>query len=250
MTDRTSVPRVFIQEDTPFGDSTLSKIVAQAGCETILDPGAEDLHRALDAASPPLDLLVLVLHSSSGLKPIATLRKMGWLSTIPILIVSELDVTELDLWQLRALGVVGLINRGAPAEHVHFRVSQIAYCGRDGRRFERAPCCIPVEVRAGGKTSTDYAVSISAGGLGLAVSRHIEPNTVVNLRFSLAEGEEPIEASGRVVHIRERRREGANYEAGIFFHRLDEALHKQLRVAVHRLLAAWDAIGSSDITRG
>ena len=249
MENQSRNPRVFIHEDTSFEGSSLSEIIEQAGCDLVWDPTLRDLGAALGSIEPPIDLIVLVLHTGSKvrLETVAEIRRHQWLAAIPILVVSSLSAPDLDLWQLRALGVVGLIHSEAPPEHVRFRVGQVAYRGRDGRRFERAPCCIPIELEANGKTSTDYAVSLSAGGVGIATSRRIEPNTLVGLRFSLDEGLEPISISGRTVHMREVQREDAAYQIGVFFHRLDEAMHKDITAAVGRLLAAWDAIGGSNL---
>jgi hypothetical protein len=161
--------------------------------------------------------------------------------------VSCVDTSQLDLWQLRALGVVGLIDGRAPAEHVRFRIGQAAWKSKEGRRFERAPCCIPVEVDVESETLTAYAVSLSIGGMGLACPAAIEPNTLVKLRFALEEGEDQISISGRTVHLREVERTGADYEVGLFFLDLSDRLYTELGLAVSRLLSAWDAVRSTSL---
>lgn len=251
MEDPKRKPRVFIHEDTLFRNASLSQLVGEAGCELAWEPEEPDLCGALERALPPLDLIVLLLHSESPdlLEAIAELRKRDWMATIPILAVSALDRSQLDLWQLRALGVIGLVDSGAPAEHVRFRVGQAAWKTRDGRRFERAPCCMPVELEVQGEALVAYSVSLSIGGMGLAVSRPIEPNTLVKLRFALEEGEEPISLSGRTVHLREVSRPGAPYEVGLFFLELPEAVYADIGFTVSRLLAAWDAVRNMDLDR-
>jgi len=251
MDDPERRPRVFIHEDTLFRSASLSQIVEEAGCELAWEPEERDLYDALEEVLPPLDLIIFLLDSESRelLESLAKLRRRDWLASVPILAVSSLDRSQLDLWQLRALGVVGLIDSGAPAEHVRFRVGQAAWKAKEGRRFERAPCCIPVELNVDGDSLTAYAVSLSVGGLGLASPRAIEPNTLVHLRFALEEGEKPISISGRTVHLREVHRTGAQYEVGLFFLDLPDSLYTDIGFTVSRLLAAWDAVRNMDLDR-
>ena len=58
----------------------------------------------------------------------------AWRLRVTGRVISEL---RLDVDALRALGVAGLIDSGAPPEHVRFRIARVAYKGREGRRFER-----------------------------------------------------------------------------------------------------------------
>lgn len=239
---------MFVHEDLSFGRAQISQIVAEAGCE--MAGGAWDggLLDALGEVAPPLDLIVLSFRpeAPATLEAVAEFRKQDWLSSIPVLGVASLDRSDLDFWQLRALGVAGLIDSGAPPEHVRFRIARVAYKGREGRRFERAPCCIPVDVDIGGEQIAAYAVSLSVGGMGLACSQRIEPNTPLELRFSLDDDGEPISVSGRTVHLREVRRPSADYEVGLFFHQLTEGLAARLGLTVSRLLSAWDTVGNLD----
>lgn len=242
-------PRVFIKQDVVFGDTLLSRIVEQAGCE--LQPSIESSASsdALDEDPVPLALIIVSLDPDPmrTIAWVADLRRRDWLAAVPILGVSSLDRLGIDYRRLREVGLTGLIDAGAPREHVRFRVSQLAYRGREGRRFERAPCCIPVELETGGERTTAYATSLSAGGMGLACSHRIEPNTVLGLRFALDEETEPISVSGRIVRLQESRRPDAAYEIGVFFHRLSRPVHDEISATVSRLLAAWDTVSAAGL---
>lgn len=239
-------PRAFAFGDPEFSGVSLSRIIAEAGCELVEAPPGADIFGAFDALSPPLDVIVLPLQGDPAdmLKALASLRTRDWLASVPILGISSRDRSRLDLWKLRELGVIGLVDSRALPEHVRFRVGKIVYKGREGRRFERAPCCIPVEVSVDGEVRMAYAISLSVGGMGLACGEPIEPNTCVRLRFSIddEDRELPLDLEGRTVHQREVHREGASYEIGMFFYPLPERIYAALSICVSELLTAWDAV--------
>ena len=245
MQSETRKPRVFVDEDATFSGEPLVRIIEGAGCEAIRAADGKDLTDALDAVAPPLDLVVLALEPDrvGRLHAIAELRKRDWLAAIPIVGVCAWSA-ELDLWQLRALGVIGLIDTRARAEHVRFRVGQIVYKGREGRRHERAPCYIPVAMDLAEGSLSGHAITLSVGGMGVVCSRYIEPNTPVRLRFRPDDESCEIEVAGRTVHVREARRGGGEYEVGVFFQRLSKPAHASLFTAVTRLLAAWETQGA------
>jgi len=256
MDSDSSSHRVFIAEDTPFFHVRLRSIVEEAGCEVVEASSDEGLCSQLEEAGEPISLIILPLYPNvaSSLAQVAELRKREWLEKVPILAIGPLDQSKLDLNRLRVLGVAGLIDKRALPEHVRFRVSQAVYTGANGRRFERAPCCIPVDVEVEGEVSTEYAISLSIAGMGLASSREIAPNTPVKLRFVLdsmrsASDSEMVEAEGRAVHVRPARRHDASFEVGIFFYPLADDACGAIQAEVMRLLEAWATVSRMDLQK-
>jgi hypothetical protein len=241
-------PRVFIEQDIIFGNDPLSAIVEQAGCEPVLGTGGAP-GESLAGALPPLSLVILSVGAdfSEATMSLAQIRNQDWLSAIPILGVAALDRADLDFWRLRALGVVGIVYTDAGAEHVRFRIGRVAYDGKDGRRFVRAPCRIPVKVDVGGVVSDADVTNLSVGGVGLVCQQKIEPNTQVSLTFSLDTNQEAIVISGRTVNLRPTDEAESAFDVGIFFFRLSEGLHERVNREVSRLLAAWDAAAGLDL---
>jgi len=252
MDSERTTPRVFIAEDTPFFRVGLSNIVEEAGCEVVRASGEDDLCGQLEQAGGPLALIMLPLYPNPerALDGVAAIRKRGWLSRVPILAISPLDQSGMDLARMRLLGVTGLVDKRALPEHVRFRVGQVVYHGVEGRRYERAPCCIPVDVEVEGEVRTEYAISLSIAGVGLASSRKIRPNTPVKLRFVLdVPDHDIIEAEGRAVHMRPATREDADYEVGVFFYPLSTRAAGAIQGEVSRLLDAWAAVSQMDLEK-
>lgn len=253
MDSEPTTPRIFISEDTQFSRMRLSSIVEEAGCEVVQSTAAGgDLCHQLESVGAPVSLIVVPLYPDppAQLDAIGTLRRRDWLKQVPILAISPLDQSGLDLSQLRVLGVAGVIDKRALPEHVRFRLSQVVYQGPNGRRFERAPCCIPVELDVSGEVRTEYAISLSIAGMGLASSRKITPNTPVKLRFMIGSPEDQlVEAEGRAVHIRPSQREGADFEVGVFFYPLAESACGAIQAEVNTLLATWASVSRMDLEK-
>lgn len=248
-----TTPRVFILENTQFSRMRLSSIVEEAGCEVVQSSvGGGDLCEQLESVGAPVSLVVVPLYPdpSARMDAVGALRKREWLKKVPILAISPIDQSGISLSQLRVLGVAGMIDRRALPEHVRFRVSQVVYQGPNGRRFERAPCCLPVDVEVNGEVRTEHAISLSIAGMGLASSRKIAPNTPVKLRFVLGAPEDQlVEAEGRAVHIRPTQRDGADFEVGVFFYPLADRACGAIQAEVNKLLAAWAAVSRMDLPK-
>jgi hypothetical protein len=222
--------RVFILEDARFGDSSLSTIVRDASCEPLVSQPDAPLTATLDALLPSPELMIVPI-CPEGDDTLEAVRKRHWLRMVPILGISPADTSGLDLWRLRGLGIVGLIDRRATAEHVRFRIQEVIGALSNGPRDVRVPCCFLVDLDAQGAVTSEYALSFSIGGIGLASARPIEPNTEVRLWLPLTESQARIEVPGRVV--RSLARSDARHDVGIVFLPLSaqvrEALTRELR---------------------
>ena len=234
MRESEAVARVFFCEDACFGRSPLSAILRDAHCEPIAPRGDGDLEAALDALLPPPELMILPI-SPDGEEILEMVRRRRWLRMVPILALSSPDPSELDLWRLRGFGVVGLIDRRASAEHVRFRLEEVIDTRGCSPRDARVPCCFIVEVEGGGAVTTEYAVSFSIGGIGLASGRALEPNTEVRVRLTLtgAPGR-CVEVRGRVVRRVERA--DGRHDVGIVFLPLPPSVRDAVAAELQALL--------------
>lgn len=232
-------PRLFLAEDVHFGDTPLTTVAEETQSRWVLrDPGAE-LDAALNQAGPPLDLVLLRLppDPDAVLATLRLARAQDWLAAVPVLAIGEIDRADLDFSQLRALGVVGLIDLRSPPEHVRFRINQLVYTAFERRRHhERVPCFIPVQLEAKGAVSEERAVTLSEGGMGLSSRRCIEPGTDAVLRFRLGSGAgEPLVLESRVIYARAVRREETRYEFGLLFRGVAEHARAAIREEVRGL---------------
>lgn len=232
MTDDHWPPRLFLCEDLRFGDTPLAIVAQETQSKWVLGDPAVGLCAALNRAGPPLDLILLRIppDPDAELAALRLARAEEWLAAVPVLAIGELDRSDRDLSQLRALGVVGLIDPSSLPEHVRFRINQLVYTGFERRRHhERVPCWIPVQLEAKGAVTEERALTLSEGGMGLSSRRCIEPDTQAVIRFRLDSGpNEPVVLEGRVIYVRAVQRRETRYEFGLVFR--DVAGHKRAAI--------------------
>ena len=235
--------RVFIAVEMHFFRVALSAILQDAGMDVIQPPhGGLSVHW-LREISPPADMLILALQSGfSAVGFIRNFRKVPEFEDTPILAISTLDRSGLDLNELRSLGVLGLVDKSATPEQLVFRVNQILSLAHQcERRYERAPVFLPVDLEVCGVVSTEYAISLSCGGLGVTSTQRLEPSTEVGVRFQLPIRRfEWIEAKGRIAYCRARPKTAPPFEVGLFFSEIDLRTEDLIRRQVKQSLAELD----------
>ncbi|RMF81126.1 MAG: hypothetical protein D6739_09545, partial [Nitrospirae bacterium] len=239
---RLARPRIFIAEDALFGRARLSRILDAEGFEVLRCSAMESVFERLSRERLPVDLLILPIRPGepSDLAFLRRVRELAAMAEVPILGVTTLDRGGLDLDALRAAGVAGLMDKSAIPEEVVFRVNSLAR-GRTAytRRYDRAPVFLAVDVEADGVVTSEYASTLSCGGMCLVSSRPLERNTEVHLRFRLAPDGPLVEADARVLWQARFDRDGQTlYRLGLFFYPL-RADHKELVAReVARILSA------------
>jgi hypothetical protein len=218
--------------------------VVEASCEG----GVSDaLVRAL-----PLDLLIL---------PVGPRRypRADWLRSInahpgleglPILgaLVGELDVDQLAM--LRMLGLAGVLDLGAAAEQVMFRVGRVLRrAGPERRVHTRIPVAFDVTVDADGVVTTQRAESLSSGGLRLRSSLALEVNREIRLRFRPEPEMASIRANARVVTCALAKEGEGGHAVGVFFLDLSASDRMRLDSLVARRLAGAPPAAPGQIER-
>jgi hypothetical protein len=206
--------------------------VVEASCES----GVFDaLVRAL-----PLDLLILPIGPKRCPRPdwFRSIQAQPGLECLPILgaLAGELDVDQLET--LRMLGLAGVLDLGASAEQIMFRVSRVLR--RDGperRVHTRIPVDFDVTVDADGVVTTQRAESLSSGGLRLRSSLALEVNREIRLRFRPEPEMGSIRANARVVNCSLAAQGVGGHAVGVFFLDLCASDRMRLDSLVARRLA-------------
>jgi hypothetical protein len=206
--------------------------VVEASCRGGI---AEALVRAL-----PLDLLILPIGPSRCPRQdwLRDLQAQPGLEGLPILgaLAGDLDVDQLEA--LRALGLAGVLDPGANAEHIKFRVERVLRRqGPERRVHTRIPVSFEVTVEAGGVVGTERADSLSSGGLRLRSARAFEINQELRLRFRPEPETSSIRANARVVNCIAAPSGADGYGVGVFFLDLAAADRARLDALVARRLA-------------
>lgn len=242
-----AAPVVAVMQDPMVFPMRLPDVLGHADCEVYeLYPNV-DLLEALGTLKRPPRLLILPVRSDSPetVQRVRDLRALPEFRELSILgVVAAADRAGLDLSELRSLGLAGLVDCNAVPEHVIFRVNQMVRSYPERRRCLRAPAFLPIELEAAGHTTTEYAVSLSVGGLGLSCSRVLEPNTDVRLGFRCG-GQDVGEIKGRVLHCTADPNAVPCNRVGIVFYPLAEEQHAMLEREVERLLDSRKASGAS-----
>jgi hypothetical protein len=236
---------VFVPRNTQFRRAKLSEVLRAEGFDVFGCAGEEaPVERLRREPVPPVLMLLSIPDGPErDLSELEEAREVPGFENVPILGVCGKDRSGLDLDQLRRLGVVGLLDEAAETELIVFRVKELVHANlRNQRRHARAPALLSVEVEVEGEQSDDLATSLSEGGLGLLVTRHIPPNSELVVRFRVPSAPtHVIEARGRVLWTqRSRRPDEEGYRCGLFFTAIAPEDRRRLAEEVRRVLMRTD----------
>jgi hypothetical protein len=232
--------RAFLAPGLATRREPLVRVLADAGIDVVeasCEGGiAEALVRAL-----PLDLLIVPIGPNRCPRQewFRDLQSQPGLEGLPILgaLAGELDVDRLEA--LRALGLAGVLDLGAAAEHIEFRVKRVLRrAGPERRVHTRIPVSFEVSVDADGVISQERADSLSSGGLRLRSARPLETNQEIRLRFRPEPELGSIRANARVVNCMRAPAGEPGHAVGVFFLDLTSSDRARLDAIVARRLAA------------
>ena len=233
-------PCVVLDRDTAFYRVRLSTVLKGAQIDVFV-AHPESVEKLVGAMKRVPDLVVHSLQSGLAdfCVPLRDLRATPGLEHMPILAIVGLHHSGLDLEELRALGVIGLVDKTATPEQILYRVNQIVRTTHFRRRHERAPVFFPVDVEALGSQSSEYAIDLSPGGMRVTSECPIPENTEVRVYFCL--GAERISAGCRVAHCQRGPTAAIPYQVGLFFTDIDPRLQDAIGREVARALAKLEA---------
>lgn len=233
-TEQHQRPAVYVLQDAELSEMRLSMLVRESNCTLFeIFPNAE-LPDLSDAIPGPA-LIMMTVADRTDVERIQEVRTKKRFRDVPILGVSPFP-SFADRRELAALGVVGLVDRLSDADHVIFRINQVVRNLCERRRGRRARTVLPVEVTAGGKTSAECVVSLSAGGAGLASSRSLSANTDVSIKFDSDRLAQLGVVPGRVTRTVRTADSLPAYQVGVVFYPLSGAQQALLEEEVAALV--------------
>lgn len=217
-------PSVFIFQDSGLYQSNLARLLGQGHCEvTEILPNADLPGDLLTLETTP-DLFIFPLRSrgSECLERIGKVNSHEQFQDLPILAVADLRDLSIDIEDLRALGVVGVVDRRAKIDHIMFRINQLVRPSAQRRRWERLDSFFPVTLDADGTLSKEVALNISLGGISVRSARELEVNTYVSVSFKIEAENAELKLEGRVVRSNSDPKTVPAYRLGIVFFPLDD----------------------------
>lgn len=231
-------PRVLLAGDVSLRGASLSRALEEADFDVASCGCGSGIVEAANQFALGPDLIVVPIRPSDPLvlDRIREIRASKQLLDTPILGVVDSHGSAEDRRRLRALGVVGLVDRGTSPAHLICRLNRIVRPTHGRCLHERVPAFFSVELEANGRILKEYALSLSIGGMGVTSAVRLDPNTEVRLRFRLEDGGDPLEASGRVVYCHSGTERSPINEIGILFADLDVETRSRLEREVRNLL--------------
>jgi CheY-like chemotaxis protein len=235
---RAAAPCVFLEQDAHFFRLSLSDILGGARIVVLTGNAGSSILDDLRRIEVRPDLIVLrvqrpvsraceLLREISGIQALQPVRFLG---------LTLLDRSDLDHAQLRALGVVGLIDKSLIPEQIVFRVNQIVRPRPTfRRRHVRAPVFLPVDLEHGAGALSEYALDLSVAGLRVTSPECMEVGADVGLHLRIRS--DSIHAKARVAHCSSSSNRPWAFESGLTFHPIEPSSQELLADEVTRSLA-------------
>lgn len=119
--------RIIVADDTAFFRTMLSDVLIEAGYEVITAIDGEDAFTKIKHELPNVDLLLLdmLMPKMDGFKLIEELRKGAMGKNLPVLALSGVFKSESDREHMKALGVVGYIDKDVSPDQILNRVNML-----------------------------------------------------------------------------------------------------------------------------
>jgi CheY-like chemotaxis protein/Tfp pilus assembly protein PilZ len=231
-------PLALLAEDVPIAGIPLSNTLEKARCKVVVCKQGVSVVATGNLCTRKPDLIIVPVQpsDSSELDRIRQIRESSRLRDTPILAVVESHGSPQNRRSLQALGVVGFVDRRTAPAHVMFRVNRIVHGTRGRRLHARAPAFFPLTLEVAGRAATEYALSLSIGGMAVTSERPLDLNSHVQLRFRLEDGGNPLNVPGRVVYCRSGPDCAPLNEIGIVFVAPDPGSRSRIEREVSRLL--------------
>lgn len=209
--------RIALLHDERIRPEQLRQALAVHGCR-IMDVFPNVTNEQLDVLRTASDLMIVPVDPERP-ETLERARRLAAVegSTRVFAVTRPGDVSRcLDL--LRDSGAEGLLATNATASHIEFRLNQVLALFPERRHCERVPVLLPVQITTpDGRSSREYAISLSIAGMGIASRRPVEPNTDLQIELVLSREGAALELAGRVIHCVEDRASIPPCRIGVFF---------------------------------
>lgn len=233
-----ALPLVIVTRDFDIDRGSVIEEVKRAGCRARIESVAALLDGG-ERLDPVPQLLIVSLPWNDACDLLEFTRRVRHGAApqrLPILgVVDDPGTMTTDLAALRTAGLSGLVNLSAGREHFCRRIALVTRPLAVRAREARLPCFIPAQVRVDGHHLAGVVVSLSPGGVRLALPQALESNTRIGLRFQLPKTDSEVTLDGRVTFLAPASDALHDFEVGVAF--LDVAPE-----VTDRLIAALAAI--------
>ena len=176
---------ILIADDTSFFRSMLSFILSEDGFKTITAANGAEAMEVIKERYDEIDLFVLDLMMPvlNGFEILKALKEMGKERSLPVLVITQYYLNELEKQILKKHNIVGYINKTASLERILFEINTILYPQeKNVRKSFRTPVHLPVTYRLGEETRISYCFNLSEEGMFIVVQDREPPDVGSNLQ--------------------------------------------------------------------
>ncbi|MFC2173667.1 response regulator [Acidobacteriota bacterium] len=196
--------RVFVADDTSFFRSMLSYILTEQGYDVQTASDGNEAVSVLNDSWNEFDLLILdlMMPGMNGFEVLQKLRDVDTAADLPVLVVTQYYLNDLERQILKKQRIVGYLNKTASMERILFEVNTILYPDeKNVRKAYRAPVNLPVTFRIGTETVISTAFNLSVEGIFIIVQDREPPQVgeTLDLKFWVPNTDRLMEMRGEIM---------------------------------------------------
>jgi uncharacterized protein (TIGR02266 family) len=194
---------ILIADDTNFFRSMLSFILTEDGYKTVTVCNGAEAMQVVKERYDEIDLFILDLMMPvlNGFEILKSLQGMGKERPLPVLVITQYYLNELEKQILKKHNIVGYINKTASMERILFEINNILFPREENvRKSYRTPVNLPVTYRIGSETFISYCFNLSEDGMFIVVQERepAEVGTELKIKFWIPNYSQLIEVAGKV----------------------------------------------------
>ena len=197
--------KILIADDTPFFRSFLVSVLGEEGYEIV---AAQDGRVALELLkSEPerfeLALVDLLMPRLNGFQLLERLREQPQLKNLPVLVLSQYSLNELEREIIRHHRAA-ILPKSASIEQIVYAVkAALNPADSDNRKQPRAPLNLPLTVRHKDKVFSTHCFNLSERGMFIVLPESESPaeGSQVMLRFWVPGAPDLLESQARVAWV-------------------------------------------------
>lgn len=202
--DATGRKRILVADDTAFFRSMLSYILTEQGYEILTVSDGKQALAQLETQWNRYHLFILdlMMPGVNGFEVMRRLRELDPEAGLPVLVITQYFLNDLERQILKKHKIVGYLNKTASMERILFEVNTILYPeAKNIRKTYRAPVNLPVTFKYGNETAISMAFNLSLEGVFIVVQDREPPKvgSQIRVKFWIPNSEQLIETVGEVM---------------------------------------------------
>jgi CheY-like chemotaxis protein len=195
---------ILLVDDSPFFLARLKDLLATMGYEILDCTRARQAQEVMAREHGRIDLLIIDLKmpEMDGFEYLRWLRSQPWGAGMKVLVLTGAYELDEIVQPLRALGVLGLMDKGSHPHHILTRVNAvISPAVLQMRKYERITCSLPVSYSYGSIARDALLSHLSLGGCFLVTEEVIPVESTIEVSIHLPTSPHPHRIAGRVVWL-------------------------------------------------